>query len=176
WADERLLPMLSAAFMRAIPLRVSWSGVPGGRDPRPEDMQRLSWALYDRVRSTSALEVAGAHAQLQFSMRRLIEALDAFDIVVTPGLAQRPLPLGTLDPDAEDPFATLAASGRFTPFTAAFNATGQPALMLPLFQGDDGPPTAVQLVAPPAREDVLLQVGAQLEAAHPWTDRRPPAG
>ena len=46
--------------------------------------------------------------------------------------------------------------------------------MLPLFHGDDGLPTAVQLVARPAREDVLLQVGAQLESAHPWADRRPP--
>jgi amidase len=46
--------------------------------------------------------------------------------------------------------------------------------MLPLFQGDDGLPTAVQLIGRPAREDVLLQVGAQLEAARPWADRRPP--
>ncbi|HEY3020371.1 MAG TPA: amidase family protein [Solirubrobacteraceae bacterium] len=174
WADDRLLPLFSAEFMSAIALGVSWSGMAAGREPRPEDMQRLSWAIYDRVRTTSALEVAGAHAQLQFAMRRLIGALDAWDLVVTPGLAQRPLPLGTLDPDAEHPFATFAASGRFTPFTAVFNATGQPALMLPLFHGDDGLPTAVQLVARPAREDVLLQVGAQLEAAQPWADRRPP--
>jgi amidase len=174
WADDRLLPLFSAEFMSAIALGVSWSGMAAGREPRPEDMQRLSWAIYDRVRTTSALEVAGAHAQLQFAVRRLIGALDAWDLVVTPGLAQRPLPLGTLDPDAEHPFATFAASGRFTPFTAVFNATGQPALMLPLFHGDDGLPTAVQLVARPAREDVLLQVGAQLEAAQPWADRRPP--
>src|SRR5439155_7365263 len=138
------------------------------------DMQRLSWAIYDRIRKTNALEIAGAHVQLQMSMRQLIGALDEWDVIVTPGLAQRPLPLGTLDPDAEDPFATFAASGRFTPFTAGLNASGQPALMLPLFHGDDGLPTAVQLIGRPAREDVLLSLGAQLEAAHPWADRRPP--
>ena len=174
WADERLLPLFSAEFMTAIALSVAWSGQVAGREPQAEDMQRLSWAIYDRIRNTNALDIAAAHVQLQLSMRTLIGALDEWDVLVTPGLAQRPLPLGTLDPDSEEPFATFAASGRFTPFTAGLNATGQPALMLPLFHGDDGLPTAVQLIGRPAREDVLLQVGSQLEAARPWADRRPP--
>jgi len=174
WADERLLPLFSAEFMTAIALSVAFSGMVAGRDPQREDMQNLSWAIYDRIRNTNALDIAGAHVQLQLSMRNLIAALDQYDVIVTPGLAQRPLLLGALDPDAEDAFGTFAASGRFTPFTAGLNATGQPALMLPLFQGDDGLPTAVQLIGRPAREDVLLQVGAQLEAAQPWADRRPP--
>src|SRR3954470_16321041 len=174
WSDDRLLPLFSAEFMTAIALGVAFSGMIAGRDPQPEDMQRLSWAIYDRVRNTDALQTAAAHVQLQLSMRNLIATLDEWDVIVTPGLAQRPLPLGTLDPDAEDAFGTFAASGRFTPFTAGLNATGQPALMLPLFHGDDGLPTAAQLIGRPAREDVLLQAGAQLEAARPWADRRPP--
>jgi amidase len=144
-----------------------------GRDPQAEDMQRLSWAIYDRIRQSNALEIAGAHAQLQLFMRQLITELDAYDVVVTPGLAQRPLEIGALDADAENPFATFAASGRFTPFTAGLNASGQPALMLPFAHGDDGLPTGVQLIGRPAREDVLLQLGNQLEAARPWADRRP---
>ena len=174
WANEGLLPLFSAEFMTAIALSIGFSGMLAGRDPQAEDMQRLSWAIYERIRGTDALEVAKAHAQLQLFMRQLIEALDAYDVVVTPGLAQRPLAIGELDADAEEPFATFAASGRFTPFTAGLNASGQPALMLPLFHGDDGLPTAVQLIGRPAREDVLLQVGNQLEAARPWADRRPP--
>src|SRR4051794_23656782 len=174
WTDKSLLPLFSAEFMTAIAMGVAFSGMVAGRDPEPEDMQRLSWALYDRIRQTGALEIALAQAQLQNFMRRLIQELDAYDIIVTPGLAQRPLPLGTLDADSEDPFGTFAASGRFTPFTAGLNATGQPAIMLPLFHGDDGLPTGVQLIGRPAREDVLLQVSGQLEAARPWHDRRAP--
>src|SRR3954464_4289155 len=174
WTDKSLLPLFSAEFMTAIAMGVAFSGMVAGRDPEPEDMQRLSWALYDRIRQTGALEIALAQAQLQNFMRRLIQDLDAYDIIVTPGLAQRPLPLGTLDADSEDPFGTFAASGRFTPFTAGLNATGQPAIMLPLFHGDDGLPTGVQLIGRPAREDVLLQVSGQLEAARPWHDRRAP--
>jgi amidase len=51
--------------------------------------------------------------------------------------------------------------------------TGQPAISLPLFHGEDGLPLGVQLVGAPAREDVLLSLGAQLEAERPWADRRP---
>jgi len=52
--------------------------------------------------------------------------------------------------------------------------TGQPAVSLPLYWSDDGLPIGVQLVAAYGREDVLLRTSAQLEAALPWADSRPP--
>jgi amidase len=55
-----------------------------------------------------------------------------------------------------------------------FDASGQPAISLPLHQSSEGLPIGSQLVAVTGREDQLLQVGAQLEAALPWADRRPP--
>ena len=61
-----------------------------------------------------------------------------------------------------------------TPFTALWNTTGQPAVSLPLADDEDGLPVGVQLVARPAAEATLLQVCAQVEAARPWRDRRPP--
>ena len=54
------------------------------------------------------------------------------------------------------------------------NVTGLPAISLPLYQGEDGLPTAVQLVGRPAREDVVLSAAAQLEAALPWATRFAP--
>lgn len=53
------------------------------------------------------------------------------------------------------------------------NATGQPAISLPLGWSEEGLPIGVQLVAPLGREDILLQVASQLEEAHPWADRIP---
>ena len=64
--------------------------------------------------------------------------------------------------------------GRGSAFTRVFNATGQPALSLPLGWPDDGLPRGVQLVAAYGREDMLIRVGSQLEDAAPWWDRRPP--
>jgi len=60
------------------------------------------------------------------------------------------------------------------PFTPAFNATGQPAVSLPLHWTPDGLPIGVHFVAPYAREDVLIRIAAQLEQAEPWSNRRPP--
>jgi amidase len=69
--------------------------------------------------------------------------------------------------------APIVRSAQFVPFTPAFNASGQPAINLPLFWNTDGLPIGVQLVAAYGRDDLLIQVAAQLEAAQPWADRRP---
>ena len=100
--------------------------------------------------------------------------LHPYDAVITPSLAQRPLRIGELHGRGPDPWAHYRRSGYFTPFTAVVNITGLPAISLPLYQGEDGLPTGVQLIGRPAREDVLLALSAQLEAALPWC--RAPAG
>jgi amidase len=97
-----------------------------------------------------------------------------YDAMLTPALAERPLPVGTLDLDGDNPLGEFARTGRFTPFTAVWNVTGQPAISLPLFEGDDGMPAAVQLVGRPAGEAELLSLSARLEAERPWAERRPP--
>ena len=175
WTSKALLPLFSLSFGTAIATSIAYSGLIAGRQPQREDMQALSWAIYERMRSVSAVDYAGGHAQLQAMMRALIGELDPYDAVLTPALAQRPLPIGTLkSDDDENPWEAFAAGGRFTPFTAGLNASGQPAISLPLVHGEDGLPVAIQLIGRPAREDVLLALGAQLERARPWADRRPP--
>lgn len=47
--------------------------------------------------------------------------------------------------------------------------------MVPLQQDDDGFPLGVQIAARYGDEAALFRVAAQLEAAHPWIGRRPPA-
>ena len=102
-----------------------------------------------------------------------MQALRRYDVVLTPALARRPVPIGEIDGLGPDPMGKFRKSGYFTPFTAIVNVTGQPAIALPLYHGDDGLPTAVQLIGPPAREEVLLSLAAQLEEALPWADRVP---
>jgi amidase len=60
-------------------------------------------------------------------------------------------------------------------FTATFNATGYPAISLPLHWSEEGLPVGVQLVAPFGREDLLIRIAAQIERQRPWAERRPPA-
>jgi amidase len=96
-----------------------------------------------------------------------------FDLLLTPTLAMPPVPLGW-DTEPEDPRVQFDRAARFTPFTAAFNVTGQPAVSLPLHWTDAGLPIGVQLVGPPLGEALLFRISSQLEAARPWANRRPP--
>src|SRR5205807_8538539 len=120
------------------------------------------------------IEGMGANVRLQGFARALVSFLEGYDALLTPALAERPLPLGTLDTAAPEPMATFTRSGLFTPFTPVFNATGQPGISLPLFQGEDGLPLGVQLVGRPAGEGRLLSLAAQLEEAQPWAQRLAP--
>ena len=81
---------------------------------------------------------------------------------------QRPSPARHSAPTSRDTHPVGPA-----PSPGVINATGQPALSLPLGWPDDGLPRGVQFVAAYGREDVLVRLGAQLEAAAPWAHRRP---
>ncbi|MCL2541646.1 MAG: amidase [Nocardioidaceae bacterium] len=99
-------------------------------------------------------------------------ALAPYDAVLTPTLAQPPLPVGAIRDD-EDPAADFEAQKRFTPWTSAWNVTGMPAISLPLHQTPEGLPVGMMLAARPAEEELLLSLAAQVEAAAPWRDRHP---
>ena len=174
WRQEGLREIFGAVFSNHVALSIAYSGLIAGRDPGAADMEPLSWAIFSMVRKMNAVEGMGAAVQLQGFARRLVSFLDPYDALLTPALAERPLPLGTLDTAAEEPMSTFTRSGLFTPFTPVINATGQPAISLPLFEGDDGLPLGVQIVGRPAGEAALLALATQIEEAHPWAERRAP--
>ncbi|MDP9240652.1 MAG: amidase [Actinomycetota bacterium] len=142
-------------------------------DPAREDALRpLTRWLRERGQGYSAPDFVRALSGLQFAARGAIGATAAFDVVLTPTLAQPPAEVGGLRDD-DDPAADFEAQKRFTPFTAVYNMTGQPAVSLPLFWNDAGLPIGVMLVGRQAAEATLLSLSAQLEAARPWRDRHP---
>ncbi len=174
WQDDGLQALFGAVFSNHIALSIAYSGMVAGRPPTTDDMEPMSWAIFSMIQKMNAIEGMGAAVQLQAFARRLISFLAPYDALLTPALAERPLPLGTLDTSASEPMATFTRSGVFTPFTPIFNASGQPGISVPLFQGDDSLPLGVQLVGRPAGEAQLLALASQLEAARPWAARRPP--
>jgi amidase len=93
------------------------------------------------------------------------------DVLLTPTLAAPPPRLGWFTAEGPDREGPRIAS--LSPYTAAFNMTGQPAISLPLHWTADGLPVGVQFVAAYGREDVLVRLAAQLEKAAPWADKRP---
>jgi amidase len=173
WQIEGVAEMFGAVFCIYISLAILASGMIAGHEPAAQDMEPMSWAIYSMVQELNATQGLGVTVQLQAFARGLVSFLAPYDMLLTPALAERPLPLGTLDTAAPDPMSTFTRSGLFTPFTPMLNASGQPGISLPLFEGEDGLPLAVQLVGRPAGEGALLALGAQLEEALPWAARRP---
>lgn len=173
WTMPGLLELFSAAFGPAIATQIVVASTLAGREPTENDMEPLSWMIWERSRQLGAPHYLAAVGQLQALARGIVTASAAYDAVLTPALAQRPVPIGTLNGVTDDPQGTFRRSGQFTPFTAIANVTGQPAIALPLFHGEDGLPVAIHLIGRPAAEGTLLALGAQLEAARPWADRRP---
>ncbi|MEU6172196.1 amidase [Streptantibioticus parmotrematis] len=98
--------------------------------------------------------------------------LSTYDVILTPTLAQPPALVGGLRDEA-DPEAEFAAIARFTPFTPLYNATGQPAVNVPLHWTAGGLPIGVMFGGRYGDEATLLSLSAQLEAARPWAGRRP---
>lgn len=174
WRIEGLSELFGAVFSIHIALQIVYSGMVAGHDPTAEDMEPMSWALFQMTQNFNSVQGFALEIQLQALTRQLVEFLHPYDALLTPALAERPLPIGTLDTAAPDPMSTFTRSGLFTPFTPVFNASGQPGISLPLYQGPDGLPLGVQLVGRPAGEAALLALASQVEAAAPWVDRRAP--
>jgi amidase len=165
WPGADALRLFIQVFGPAVSLGIMYGQLLAGRPPGEEDIEPLSRAMFERAETLSSVGYLGALAQLQAMARGIVAFFAEYDLLLTPALAERPLRIGECHGYGEDPMADLARSGRFTPFTALFNMTGQPAVTVPLGFGDDGLPTSAQLVAKPLGEDTLLQVAAQMEAA-----------
>jgi amidase len=174
WESDELRELFGVVFSNHVALSIAFCATVAGRELVPADVEPMSWAIYSMIQQLNALKGMQAVVRLQAVVRRLVARLAPYDAVLTPVLAERPLPLGTLDTAAPDPMTTFTRSGLFTPFTPVFNASGQPAISLPLFHGEDGLPLGVQIVGRPAGEGALLALAAQLEEARPWAGRRAP--
>src|SRR5262249_29455253 len=103
---------------------------------------------------------------------RILALWHEIDVLMTPVVTRTALA-------AEGGFGRQAVpatdrAARFTPWTPMFNLTGQPAVALPAGFGADGMPLSVQLVGRRGDESMLYSLAAQIEAARPWADRRPP--
>jgi amidase len=173
WRTDDALRMFTAVFGTPIAAAAFYGGLVTGRQPSAELLEPLSWTFWEGVQQRTAVDYYLARTQLGALSRQIVAIWDDYDVVLLPSLAQRPLRIGELDPCSDDPWDDFRRSGEFTPYTALFNTSGQPAISLPLYHGDDGLPVGVQLAGRPADEPTLLSLSAQLEAAAPWAERRP---
>lgn len=142
-------------------------------DPAREgEMRPLTRHLRSRGAAVSGPQYAQAIGMLGLYARQGIAASAHLDAVLTPTLAQLPRPIGWFT-EGGDPAEDFERQKRFTPFTAIYNTTGQPAVSLPLHQSEEGLPIGMMLMGRRAGDAPLLALAAQVEAAAPWRDRHP---
>jgi len=155
---------------------VNLAGHPtAGRPPRPDEVERITWLTAKRGEAIASADYVRA-TQTAHRLGRQMAAFHAsWDVLLTPGLATPPPPLGWIDMMLDDFDEYWRRVFAFSPFTVWFNLTGQPAMMLPLGRTASGLPLAVQLVARFGDEATLFRLASQLEAARPWFDLKPPA-
>lgn len=145
-----------------------------GRTPTRDNIEPLSWALAEAGRAHNASAYLMALSLLQRLTREIARFMADWDVMLCPTLAEPPVPLGTFDSPADNPLDGLMRAAAFSPFTPLQNATGEPAMSVPLHWNAAGLPIGVQFSARYGDEATLFRLAGQLEAARPWAERRPP--
>jgi amidase len=173
-ADESFTPRFMAIWGAMMATGIDGYAAMLGRPLTEDDVEPINWAQAKHAERVNAVDFArGQAAVAEFRRATHQWWADGWDLLLTPTLGEPPLRVGELMPPGADPLHGMRRAGEFVPFTPAFNMTGQPGINVPLHWNVDGLPIGVQLVAGYGREDVLIRVASQLEAAQPWAHRRP---
>jgi amidase len=173
-ADTSLVEQFMALWATQMAMAARGFGETLGREMTVDDIEPVNWVLAQQAQRLTAVDYAVAQAA-GWTFRRALQAwwADGWDVLVSPTLAEPPLPLTEFENNPEQPTAPMRRAGQFAAFTPPFNMSGQPAISLPLYRNVEGLPVGVQLAAAYGREDVLIRVAAQLESAHPWVSDHP---
>ena len=136
------------------------------RERTPERLDPSLVETIDRGARWSAVDLQRAARERSACFGTVQSLFERFDLLASPVLAAPPLSIH------QNPHGPVVIAGRdagpirsgWYPYTLPFNLSGHPALALPCGRSASGLPLGVQLVGPWHSEDLLLEVGARLEA------------
>ena len=144
-----------------------------GRKATADDLEARNWETYQQALTFTAAQHEAARQDVYEFGRRIVAYQNDFDVVLSPTIAIPPPPHGLAGLSGD--YDTYAKVGQqSSAFTLQYNFSGQPAMSLPLHWNAEGLPIGTMFAGRPGREDILLRLAAQLEAAAPWAERRPP--
>lgn len=172
--DQAPAPLTEESQQRALTaFEALWSvGALGA--PVPDGAEELITPLTRHLREigrgVTGLQFAQAVQTAQLITREVADRWQPYDLILTPTLAQPPMPIGGLRND-HDPAAEFVAQYAYTPWTNLANVTGRPSISLPLHRADVGGvtlPIGVMLTGRYGADAMIISVAAQLEQARPW--------
>ena len=143
-----------------------------GREPNTEDVEAVTWAVYERGMRVSGVEYIEAIAAVHAAGRKMGTFLTSYDVILSTTLAGPPPKLGYFDQNGDvQTFAERVTE--YLSVTPLHNATGTPAMSVPLHWTADGLPVGVHFAGRYGEEATLLALAAELETVQPWFDRVP---
>ena len=200
---EAAPPIDGPAFARAvitmlaseIRADIEEAGQAMRQKPSSAGFEKTTWALGLLGGHISSADLVLATRLMQRTVYQVHQFFQEYDVLLTPTVAQLPPVTGTLLPTGVEALGlqvigrlragsllqamgmidTAAAdSFRFTPYTPPFNASGQPAMSVPLWWSDAGLPLGMHFIGRLGDEATLFRLAGQLEQAQPWFDKAPP--
>jgi amidase len=121
----------------------------------------------------SGTDYLGAIDALHQSSRAMGRYFSQYDIYLSPTTAEVAPKLGHLAGAGLSVEEFFQRFWNHAPLTAVFNASGCPAMSVPLHWTEAGIPVGVHFGAAFGAEALLFSLAGQLEAASPWAMRRP---
>ncbi len=172
--QNMVLQSFLSVWCAGLAMQVEAVSMMAGREVREELFEGVSWGLYEMGKQVTGAQYLIAIAMLQMQGRQIGRFHETYDCWLTPTLGAPPIRLGTVDIQEKDPTKAMEPILDYVPVTPLQNATGQPAISLPLHWSADGLPIGVMFTGRMSEEALLLRLAAQLEEARPWKTRRPP--
>lgn len=141
-----------------------------GREVTENDLEPITWQYFQQNKGITGEQLARARDTLATAAQAVEQLQQTYDILLSPTMASPPVKLGAMSLDqARADFEKVAINA--SAFTILYNATGQPAMSVPLHWTADGLPVGVMFAARYGDETTLFELAGQLEKAAPWFDR-----
>lgn len=166
--EPEWVPNFIAIWAVGVTQKIDWCSSVIGRPIEMHEVEPVTWGLAELGRLVTGPAYANAWDWIKTATRRLAAYFQTYDLWLTPTVTEPPPVLGTFKSPPDDMLAGIIRAADFAPFTAVFNATGQPACSLPLYRNAAGLPIGVQLATAYGREDLLFRIASQIEAAQPF--------
>ncbi|HEL2109911.1 TPA: amidase [Streptococcus suis] len=177
--------MRSYYLMNSVETAQMFDEIEAGLDRpmTPDDMEVMTWAIYRSGQTVPAKLYSKVLQDWDRYSATMANFHQHYDLLLTPTVADVAPKHGQFDLSA-DLLDRLKHTQNYsmeeqqdliwqmfedslalTPFTQQANICGQPAISLPTYVRADGLPIGIQLTAAKGREDLLLQLADQMEAA-----------
>lgn len=169
---DQVFTIIGASTQNYVDLLGRMRGAP----VQPEELEIRTRIILRDKGGVSGAQYAAAVEWIHALGRQLALFMQDYDLILSPTLTREPVPIGELDlRDASLSLDELIEHFHsYSPFTALFNASGQPAMSVPLYWSAQGLPIGAHFAGRFGEEVTLLALAAQLEQAQPWRQRVPP--